>query len=115
MDLQEFVAQTLIQISEGVEAARAKKGNRVAPKLSIQNEQAGKAGPVFFTDIGSAVAHLVSFDVAVTVTDKTAAGGKAGIQVMSLLNVQGGKEKSVESFSASRVRFDVPISYDEEE
>jgi hypothetical protein len=113
MDLQEFVAQTLIQISEGVAAARAKKGNHVAPKLSTQSEQTGKT--VFFTDIGSGVAHLVSFDVAVTVTDKTAAGGKAGIQVMSLLNIQGGKEKSVESSSASRVRFDVPISYDEEE
>lgn len=89
MDLQEFVAQTLIQISEGVAAARATKENHIAPKLSVQSEQLGR---VFHTDIGSGVAHLVSFDVAVTVTDKKSAGGKAGIEVVSLLNVQGEKQ-----------------------
>jgi hypothetical protein len=109
MDLQEFVKETLIQISEGVTAARAKKGGKIAPTLSI-NESAER---VFLTEIPGGTGYLVSFNLAVTTKEKTEGGGKAGIQVVSFLNLEGGKTKGVESSTVSHVSFDVPISYDE--
>jgi hypothetical protein len=108
MDLQEFVAQTLIQISEGVAAARAKKGARIAPQLDVAPKESDR---VFPTRDGDGPAYLVTFDVAITAAEKSAAGGGGGIQVMSFITAKGEKSQTTESSSVSRVRFDVPISY----
>jgi hypothetical protein len=108
MELQEFITQTLIQIVEGVEAARAKKKERIAPGLDITR---GEKQGVFFT-MDNNVAHLVELDVAITAKDKTETGGKAAIQVISALSIGGGKAKEMENSSVSRVKFEVPISYD---
>ena len=109
MDLQEFVAQTLIQISEGVTAARAKEGDRIAPRLDIAPSESDR---VFPTE-ARGVAYLVTFDVAVAATEKSAVGGGGSIQVMSLFSAKGEKTQAAESSSVSRVRFEVPISYDQ--
>jgi hypothetical protein len=109
MDLHEFVAQTLIQISEGVAAARAKKGKRIAPQLNIAPRESER---VFAINDGDGVAFLVEFDVAVTAVEKSEAGGGGGIQVMSFLTAKGEKTQATESSTVSRVKFDVPISYE---
>ena len=111
MDLQEFVAKTLIQISEGVAAAQAKKGARIAPDIDVSPKDNER---VFLTSDGSP-AYLVTFDVAITVADKSAAGGGGGIQVLSFITAKGEKSQTTESSSVSRVRFDVPISYAQSE
>lgn len=110
MDLQEFVGQTLIQIIEGVAAARAKQGMRIAPALDVAPKESDR---VFPTRRGGGPAYLVTFDVAITATDKSSAGGGGGIQVLSVFSAKGERTQITESSSVSRVRFDIPIAYDE--
>lgn len=107
MELHEFVAQTLIQIIEGVATARSKKNEQVAPMLEM-----AKAGDrVYSVADSDRMAFLVEFDVAVTAVEKTSAQGGGGIQVLSLMTAKGEKSKTIENSIASRIRFDVPISY----
>lgn len=109
MDLHEFVAQTLIQIAEGVAAARSKKGKRIAPQLDVAPRESDRVYP---TVGGDGVAFLVEFDVAITAVEKSEAGGGGGIQVMSFLTAKGEKTQATESSTVSRVKFEIPISYD---
>jgi hypothetical protein len=107
MDLQEFISQTLTQISEGVAAARAKTALRVAPELNV----APKDHERIFLTLDNRPAFLVQFDVAVTVAEKSAAGGGGGIQVMSFISAKGEKTHATESSSVSRVQFEVPVGF----
>ncbi len=109
MDLQEFVAQTLVQIAEGVSAARSRKGKCIAPQIHFTPKESDR---VYATADAEGIAFLVEFDVAITAAEKSEAGGGGGIQVMSFLSAKGEKTQTTESSSVSRVKFDVPISYE---
>jgi hypothetical protein len=51
----------------------------------------------------------VEFDVAVTESDKTSAGGKAGIKVLSAVEIGGEGSKAWERSTVSRIKFSIPI------
>jgi hypothetical protein len=108
MDLQEFVSQTLIQIAEGVAAARAKKGELIAPKIELNSNT--EAGVLRAKRTGEN-AFLVEFDVAVGVAETSAASGGGGIQVVAFFNAKGEKAQTIEASSVNRVKFVVPMSY----
>lgn len=97
MELKTFIADTLVQIVEGVSDA--------ADRLSGQDN--AYVNPLVLAQ-GHTDPKPVEFDVAVTVQDKMAGGGKAGLKVMAIEVGGGGMEKSTEA--VSRIRFAVPVS-----
>jgi hypothetical protein len=108
MDLQDFVAQTLCQIVEGVKTAQEKvkaSGAVVNPHLNSGHEQLGKAGFLFTSD---GPAQVVQFDVALTVMEGT--GTKGGIGVFAgAINLGSGGQSKAENTSVSHVKFSVPL------
>lgn len=106
MNLQEFVRETMTQIAAGV--AEAKKVNpQIAPLIS-PNEN---APPIHRSHRKSVL--MVDFDVAVTVSDKTETGGGGGVTVVSVFKAEGKRETITEHSSVSRIKFSVPISYEQ--
>ena len=111
MDIQEFVRESLLQIAEGVAAAKTAKPS-IAPVIAWNKEQTLPESPLI-GNTGRELFFLVEFDLAVTATAGTAAGGSAGISVAGWLSAGGKKESSSETTSTNRIRFSVPISFRE--
>lgn len=110
MELKEFVAQTLIQIVEGVKDAQEKikeSGALINPKTFT--------GPGIVVDDSSSVNTVrniqnVKMNVAVTVTEN--AGNKSGIGIVASVFKAGTlKEESDTNTTTSRIEFDVPVSF----
>ncbi len=105
MTLQEFVSDTLIQIVNGVEDARG-SNEKIAPTVVDKNESL-KVVPA-----SDGRAFLVEFDVAVVVSKKTdtKAGGSVAIYV---LDADASRTVSDEHSTTSRIKFQVPITFDD--
>ncbi len=105
MELQQFVTETLIQIVEGVQDAKAdvrSAGGEINPELM-------SAGKDQMVSTSNRMVQLVDFDVAVTVSEGTGTKGGGGIFVGAFgLGAQG--ESTAASSSVSRIKFQVPIS-----
>ena len=113
MNIQEFLKETLVQISKGIEEAQNEltdSGGRVNPALSTgQSTLQNKGGLV--TKQGNLV-YDVNFDIAISVSDETDTKAGAGIFVASIgVGVQ--TADSYSSSKVSRIQFKVPISYPE--
>ena len=109
MDIQEFVRESLCQIAEGVHAARNSKPG-VGRGVSVGSGGKAPSNAIAIHPYGEIV-FLAEFDLAVTVTDKSAASGKAGLSVVQVFSAGGEKSASNETVSVSRIKFSVPISY----
>lgn len=103
--LQEFVSETLVQITSGVAEAR-KQQEGVGVYTQIPDDHTRS-----LVTVTGRAAFMVEFDVAVTATDKSQAGGKAGISVVQVFNAGGERTQTTEHSSVSRVKFAVPIDY----
>ena len=108
MNLREFVKETLIQIVAGVADAQSRPPGAQ-----------GDGGPTTSgaivnptRDEGVRVIQDVEFDVAITASDATEAGGglSTALQVVGL---RLGASSASREESISRVRFSVPIVYPE--
>ena len=108
MDLKTFIAETLNQIAEGVETARANAGqssSKIGVAPAIDNLFRTDGVVIGYSSDGACV-QLVTFDVAVMVDETTS--GEAGIKVWGV----GGKaEGSKSRATESRVSFQVPITF----
>jgi hypothetical protein len=100
MDLKTFVSTTLIEIVEGVD---------LAIKTITAKETNAKINPISPHLLHSGTKD-VAFDVAVTVTDSSEGGGRAGIKVASFLEIGGEGKKTVTSEAVSRIQFVVPLA-----
>ncbi len=101
MELNEFVTETLVEIQRGVQQAIQR-----CAELKIN----GVINPVWGTsqDVGGSHIKEVQFDIAVTVSDKTAGKVGSGIKVMGI-NLGGDLSESAESAHVSRIQFSIPI------
>lgn len=112
MDLRDFVAETLIQIADGVIQAQekaAKIGARVNPKLIGGADHAAQHG---FLAASGTPAQIVQFDVALTV--KEGSGTKGGIGIFAgAVTLGSSGQSNAENSSVSRVKFSVPLSLPE--
>jgi hypothetical protein len=107
MDLQNFVAETLNQITQGVKEAKKKNEQGIAPPVAT-----GDSLPKhYLRTLSHEAVFPVEFDVAVTVSESSSAGGGAGLTVLSVVSLEGGGKRSVENSSVSRVKFSVPVKY----
>ena len=89
MKLDEFVKQTLIDITNGVAEAQSKAKLWIAPGM-VEGEP--KISP-----------QMVTFEVAVTVNKE----GSGGISVWSIGELKGGAS----SESVNRISFEVPVYF----
>lgn len=107
MQLHEFIRQTLIQITLGVNAAASltsQYSGRINPKLPPNSGSIDKG--IAIAD--DRLVTMIQFDVAVTVTEGT--GTKGGIGIMAGMVSLGSTGQSDKSQTAvNRIQFSVPI------
>ena len=108
MELKDFVSETLSQIIQGVNDAKATANDNNAtinPHLTSNHTEMSKQGILWAS--GQA-AQIVKFDVALTVTEGT--GTKGGIGIFAgAVNLGSSGESQSENTSVSRIQFSVPI------
>ncbi|MFL1463283.1 hypothetical protein ACI6QG_13840 [Roseococcus sp. DSY-14] len=116
MDLKDFVKATLLELVAAVGEARAATtddttGTLIAPLLA--GAPLDVALPVRKED-GGGHAHVVSFDLSVTVsaesTSRNDFGGKLSIKVVELSGGVGGSEREGRT-NVQRIKFVVPVRY----
>ena len=101
MDLENFIAETLVGIQHGVQQAIHQFD---------KNQLKGAINPVWVETelVGKNHVREVQFDIAVTVTEKSGEKGSAGIKVVGMA-VGGDIHQSEENERVSRIQFSVPI------
>jgi hypothetical protein len=109
MDLKDFVKESLVQIASGVKESQEivrDMGGYVNPAIRILPKSDSH-----FTHLqdGRNV-FLVSFEVALTVSESTDASVGAKLKVASIVDIGGGTEGKAGSTSTSRITFDVPLA-----
>lgn len=113
MDLKDFIQTAVTQIVEGVVAAQsAAAAHRVVVNPAI--ELSGKGG-------GSANGHAadgarvsnISFDVAVTGVEGSAANGSGKLQVAGTWSARAGAETQASGEHCTRLQFSLPIAFPE--
>jgi hypothetical protein len=113
MELRDFVSQSLQQIIEGVaiaQKASAQHGGRVNPDNLSFAGAANSGQSIIHYDDRNNIAQSVEFDVAVTATESSVAGGKAGISIYAA-QIGGKGERTTESSTVSRIRFKVLVMF----
>lgn len=107
MNVQEFVADTLVQIASAVNdantrLAEAKTQVLANPSGGSENSSYGST-PVKVSDI-----QMIRFDIAVTAESGTLTKGNAGVGIAVLkLNTLGESSKS--HANVSRIEFQIPL------
>ena len=110
MELKDFIAQTLVQIINGISSAQDTLGSEkeyINPH-HVQSGDSQKNGVLFAYDW--APIENVEFDVAITASDTADVGTRIGV-TSGIINARlGGKgEQSTEL--VNRIKFSVPICY----
>jgi len=101
MELEEFIKQTLLSISKGVDAAKAVNcGVAARPQGAGIMKREGNSDPI----------TMVEFDIAVTTTSTTGSDAKSGITVMGMFNLGGDLNAEQTNSRVSRIKFDVPVA-----
>ncbi|MFK7881984.1 hypothetical protein [Roseobacter sp.] len=108
MDLKDFIKETISGIVDAtveLQAEYDEGGILINPPVSNSERDLFEEGS---TDHTCRRVELVEFDVAVTATNETSGGGKAGLKILSIeAGARGGHLRSNEEIS--RVKFSVPI------
>lgn len=100
MELKDFISQTLVEIQAGVQEAINK---------TIGGQTKGAINPVWERDgIRRHDIQKVDFDIAVTISEKSAGEAEGGIKVVAL-KIGGGLSESTETSNVSRIQFSIPI------
>ena len=109
MDLQEFVTQTLLQITKGVQQAQ-EPARQLGGHVNATTTSAQKGDSILGQMANGQHVSLVSFDVALSVSESGSAGGGARLAVASFFStgVEGTTKNAQES--TSRVSFKVPLA-----
>lgn len=114
MELKDFVEQSLVQISRGIEGASKALENtnaHINPKnVYVNSDNRQNYGRLIQNKEYYPVVELVEFDVAVHVSEGTETNGKIGISVGSIGLGAGGKSQEANR-SESRIKFKVPVVF----
>lgn len=90
MDLSKFIEETLTGMKDGIEAANKKTGSS---NFEMTNRD------------------KVDFDVALSISEKTAGKGQAKVGVISIASAGGEASIENQNIGISRVKFSVKISF----
>ena len=111
MDLKDFIQTAVTQIVEGVIAAQAAAAiHRVAVNPGAHPISPGK--PAGQAADGSHVSNI-SFDVAVTGVEGSAANGSGKLQVAGTWSARAGAETNASGQHCTRLQFSLPIAFPE--
>jgi hypothetical protein len=110
MELKEYIKETLVQISEGIEAAQTEVrdcGGFVNPahRTSVKTSDPSHFGAV---ENGQNI-FLVDFDVSISVIEGSGTDAHAKLKVASLISLGAGGKSSQSSNSTNRISFKVPL------
>ena len=103
MDLDDFIAESLMQIAKGVHGART-NFSKEASQIAVINPKWGEQRD------HSVYTSEVSFDIAISVTEQTERGGKVGLKVVAL-EIGGVKGSTFENSRINRISFKVPVYF----
>lgn len=104
MELKDFVAETLVQICQGVESARNQTksiGAKIAPTVDKDNA-------VVLDCFEHETANLVHFDIDIAEETKTEAGGNLKV-ILSVVSGGASLGKADRKNNTHHVSFDVPV------
>jgi len=110
MELKEFVSETLVQISEGIEQAQERlrqKGSEARVNTSMTLTSNGH----LVTGGRRRAVEYVEFDVAVLANEETETKAGIGIAVASLLKLDAAGKSNYSQGRESRIKFKIPMSY----
>jgi hypothetical protein len=111
MELKEFVKETLIQISAGVQESIEMvrdTGGYTNPAVS---DSVKNGDTSHFSSMGEGQnIFLVDFDVAITVDESADASGGAKLKVAGIFSAGGDAGISSKSSSTNRVSFKIPLA-----
>ena len=116
MDLQQFISESLTQISEGIKNAQAKTeahGTKINPNLkNISSNNIGHMPEGCYLVMGKTtrLVSMVQFDIALTITTDRTTEGKIGIGIAAVGLGTKGQSKNT-SAELTRVKFQVPIDF----
>jgi hypothetical protein len=113
MDLEEFVAQSLSNLINGVRRAQTEcgsTGGKVNPVMRRVFTGATGGGVVLGWSSGDSGVPvlLVEFDVAVTVNEGTGKKGGVGVHA-GIISAGGAAHRNRAETAASRIKFSIPV------
>jgi len=110
VELKQFITETLVQISDGIQEAQKQLKERGSEAIVNTNMTETDVGHLVTGGRRRPVEH-VEFDVAILANEGTETKAGVGITVASLLKLDAGGKSSQTSGRESRIKFKVPISY----
>ena len=110
MELKQFVTETLVQISEGIEAAQKKLKDTGSEAVINTNMTENNVGQIV-TGGRRRPVEYIEFDVAILANEGTETKAGIGLTVASLLKLEAGGKSNQSSGRESRIKFKVPMSY----
>ena len=112
-ELEEFVAETIIQIAAGIRGAQgvvSSIGGQINPTSSSARPDFGDMRSVETRDDRWSYLQSVKFDVAVTREVGESGSGGGGLHVVGL-SLGGKVEGSTSTVNASRIQFTIPVLF----
>jgi hypothetical protein len=104
MDLKDFVADVISQLTDGMIEAINRHDAKKIP---------GKINPVFPGESGEldwkGAVQNIEFDISVTVSDKKSGEATGGVKVY-VADISGKGSKSREDTTTNRIKFTIPVS-----
>ena len=113
MELKEFVAQSIIQITEGITNAQEStkhKGAMINPPLCMSGQAGDKYLSVNMGNKRNFIPQTITFDVLVNVESIDSSDGKAKISIVSF-SAGGGVSSEQKNGTSSRITFSVPVCW----
>ena len=111
MELKEYIAETLVQISAGIEAAQNECrdcGGFVNPAYRVSSK--GSTESHFGVLPSGQNIFLVDFDVAITVVEEHGSDASGKLKVFGVIDIGSGVEQSNTSSATNKVSFKVPMA-----
>ena len=109
MELKQFIKETLVEISQGVnEAHEELKGSGTVINPSYVKNESEKV--FLYTEglVKHPLIQFIDFDVAVTASEESGNTGKAGVSIVGI-NLGTQRTKDASTSGVSRIKFQVPI------
>lgn len=104
MNLEDFIRDSLVQITKAVSDA-----NAINPQIASPNVRMNQSTPSAFKGPCQAPVHIVEFDIAVTASrDATVGGGLKG-GIISVVSGSVDSKIASSNESVSRLKFSVPV------
>jgi hypothetical protein len=114
MELKDFIRESLVQISQGIEEANEGLSDSSAlvnpNNVYVNAGDRQNYGRLDESKSYNRIVEVVEFDVAVTAGDENEAGGKFGIKVGAIELGANGKQAESNK-SESRIKFKVPMVF----